>query len=122
LIISSQSVPTEELQASTPSVAGDIGRISLGGNVAAARLLNKVAPLYPAEARRDGIQGTVRLRAIIGKDGLIKDLQVITGHPALTDAALAAVRQWSYQPTLLEGRPVEVSTEIDVVFRLNATN
>ena len=60
----------------------------------------------------------VRLQAIIGKDGSIEQLEVISGHPLLQQAALDAVRQWVYQPTLLEGKPVEVDTTIDVAFQL----
>ena len=64
----------------------------------------------------------VRLHAIIGKDGSVMQLEVISGHPLLVDAALNAVRQWVYQPTLLEGKPVEVDTTIDVIFQLSARN
>ena len=60
----------------------------------------------------------VKLHAIIGRDGTVTQLQVISGHPLLLQAALDAVRQWTYQPTLLEGKAVEVDTEIDVVFQL----
>jgi TonB family protein len=118
-MISSPNVPTEELAATVPSVAGDIGRIRIGGNVHAARIVNKVQPVYPEAARQARIDGVVRLHAIIGKDGSIAQLEVISGDPLLQQAALDAVRQWIYQPTLLEGKPVEVDTVIDVIFRLN---
>jgi len=61
----------------------------------------------------------VRLHAIIAKDGSILQLEVISGHPLLIQAALDAVRQWKYEPTLLNGQPVEVDTTIDVLFQLN---
>jgi protein TonB len=77
-----------------------------------------VQPIYPALARQTGIQGAVKLHAILGKDGSVQQLQVISGHPLLVQASLDAVRQWIYQPTLLEGKPVEVDTEIDVLFQL----
>jgi TonB family protein len=118
-MISSPNVPTEELAAAVPSVAGDIGRIRVGGNVQAARIVNKVQPVYPEAARQARIDGVVRLHTIIAKDGSISQLEVISGHPLLVQAALDAVRQWVYQPTLLEGRPVEVDTVIDVIFQLN---
>jgi TonB family protein len=118
-MISSLSVPTEEIAVSAPSVAGELGRIRVGGNVQAARIVNKVQPVYPAAARRARIQGVVRLHVIIGKDGSITQLEVVSGHPLLQQAALDAVRQWIYQPTLLQGRPVEVDTTIDVIFQLN---
>jgi periplasmic protein TonB len=96
-----------------------VSRITRGGNVQAAMLLNKVAPLYPPLARQTRISGTVRLHAIIAKDGTIQQLEVISGHPLLVQAALDAVRQWRYRPTLLNGEPVEVDTTIDVIFSLN---
>ena len=62
----------------------------------------------------------VKLQAIIARDGTIQELQVISGHPLLVQSALDAVRQWRYQPTLLNGEPVEVVTTIDVVFTLSS--
>ena len=118
-MISSQTVPTDEVAMTTPSVAGDVGRIRIGGNVQAARVRNKVPPVYPDVAREAGVEGVVKLHVIIGKDGTVMQLQVVSGHPLLVQAALDAVRQWVYEPTLLEGRPVEVDTEIDVFFQLN---
>jgi protein TonB len=94
-------------------------RIRQGGNVQAAKLINRVQPSYPPLARQTRIQGTVRLHAIIGKDGTVKELTLESGHPLLVQAALDAVRQWRYQPTLLNGEPVEVDTTIDVIFTLN---
>jgi periplasmic protein TonB len=94
-------------------------RIKVGGNVTAARLQNKVTPVYPPLARQTRISGTVRLHAIIAKDGTVQQLEVLSGHPLLVQAALDAVRQWRYQPTLLNGEPVEVDTTVDVIFSLN---
>jgi protein TonB len=93
-------------------------RITVGGNVQAAHLVNRVQPTYPPLARQTRISGTVKLHAIIGKDGTVQQLQVVSGHPLLVQSALDAVRQWRYQPTLLNGDPVEVDTEIDVIFSL----
>ncbi|GAC1619990.1 MAG: hypothetical protein PVS2B2_05530 [Candidatus Acidiferrum sp.] len=95
------------------------GRIRQGGNVQAAKLVNKVQPQYPPLARQTRISGTVRLHAIIGKDGAVQSLTLESGHPLLVQSALDAVRQWRYQPTLLNGEPVEVDTTIDVIFSLN---
>jgi len=95
------------------------GPIRVGGNVQSARILNRVQPTYPPLARQTRISGTVRLHAIISKDGTIQQLEVISGHPLLQQSALDAVRQWRYQPTLLNGEPVEVDTTIDVIFSLN---
>ncbi|MBZ5702416.1 MAG: energy transducer TonB [Acidobacteriia bacterium] len=94
-------------------------RIRQGGNVTAAMILNRVQPLYPPLARQTRIQGTVKLHAIIAKDGSVQQLEVIAGHPLLVQAALDAVRQWRYKPTLLNGEPVEVDTTVDVIFSLN---
>ncbi len=95
------------------------GPLRVGGNVQAARIVNRVQPVYPPLARQTRISGTVRLHAIIGKDGTIQSLEVMSGHPLLQQAALDAVRQWRYQPTLLNGEPVDVDTTIDVIFSLN---
>jgi protein TonB len=95
------------------------GRIRQGGNVQAAKLVNKVQPQYPPLARQTRISGTVRLHAIIGKDGSVQSLTLESGHPLLVQSALDAVRQWRYQPTLLNGEAVEVDTTIDVIFSLN---
>jgi protein TonB len=93
-------------------------RIRVGGQVEEAKIINRVQPEYPQLAKMARIQGVVRLEAVISKDGTIQDLKVLSGHPLLVKAALDAVKQWRYQPTLLNGDPVEVVTEIDVNFTL----
>ncbi len=95
-------------------------RIRVGGNVQTAKLENKVMPQYPPLAKQARIQGTVRLQAVISKDGTVQNLQVVSGHPLLVPAAIQAVRQWRYKPTYLNGEPVEVVTEIDVNFSLSS--
>jgi protein TonB len=74
--------------------------------------------VYPPLARQARIQGTVRLEAVINKEGHIEELSVVSGHPLLIQAALDAVSQWQYQPTLLNGVAVEVITTIDVNFTM----
>ena len=101
-----------------PPPKAALRRVTVGGNVQAARLVNRVQPLYPPLARQTRISGTVKLHAIIGKNGAVEQLTVVSGHPLLVQSALDAVRQWRYQPTLLNGDPVEVDTEIDVIFSL----
>jgi TonB family protein len=93
-------------------------RIRVGGNVQAANLIQKVEPVYPDLARQARIQGTVRFNATIAKDGTIMNLQVLSGHPLLVQAAVEAVKKWLYKPTMLNGSPVEVITTIDVDFTL----
>jgi len=82
-------------------------------------LIHRVQPVYPTLARQARIQGTVVLRAIISREGRIEDLVVVSGHPLLAPAAIDAVRQWRYQPYILNDRPVEVETQITVNFSLS---
>lgn len=105
--------------AAPPPPRPTVTRITRGGNVQAAMLINRVTPVYPPLARQTRISGTVRLHALIAKDGTVQQLEVMSGHPLLVQAALDAVRQWRYRPTLLNGEPVEVDTTIDVIFTLN---
>lgn len=93
-------------------------RVRVSSGVAAGSLLRKVQPIYPLEARQYSIQGTVLLKGIVGKDGSIIELHPISGPRELQDAAIGAVKQWLYRPFLLEGRPVEVETQIQVNFTL----
>jgi protein TonB len=93
-------------------------RIRVGGQVEAARLIFQPKPEYPPLAKMARISGSVKLEAIISRDGTIQDLKVLSGHPLLVKSALEAVQRWRYQPTLLNGEPVEVVTEIDVNFTL----
>lgn len=93
-------------------------RIRVGGNVQQARLIYKPHPRYPETARAAGTQGTVRMKVVIGTDGLIKELEVVSGPSELVDASVEAVRQWRYKPTFLNGLPVEVVSTIDIVYTL----
>ena len=99
-----------------PPKAAAPSRIKQGGNVTAASILTQTKPVYPALARQARIQGSVVLHAIIDKDGKVAQLEVVSGHPLLVQAALDAVKQWRYKPTLLNGDPVEVDTTITVTF------
>lgn len=92
--------------------------LRVGGDVASAKLIHRVQPLYPPLAIQARIQGVVRLEAVIDEDGEILNLRVISGHPMLIQPSLQAVGQWRYQPTLLNGRPVAVITTVEVNFRL----
>jgi protein TonB len=80
-------------------------------------LINRVVPEYPTIAVHSGIQGEVKLHAIIARDGTIQSLSVISGHPMLIRAAMDAVQQWKYRPYVLNGEPVEVDTYITVNFK-----
>ena len=100
--------------------AGAPQRIRVGGNVQAVQILNRVPPEYPAELQQAGVQGVVEVRAIIGKDGsVLSPVVVNTVDSRLAQLALDAVKQWGYQPALLNGEPIEVLTTIDIDFTLN---
>jgi protein TonB len=100
-----------------PKVAVQRVRVSQG--VTQGMVLHKVQPVYPPLARTARVQGSVVLSAIIGKDGTIQNLHVVSGHPLLTQAALDAVKQWRYRPYILNGEPVEVDTQVTVNFTLS---
>jgi protein TonB len=93
--------------------------VRVGGGVQSAKLIFGPKPAYPPLARATRTQGAVRIQAVIARDGSIRDLQVLSGPPLLITAAMESVRQWRYQPTLLNGEPVEVITEIAVTFTLS---
>jgi protein TonB len=93
-------------------------RIRVGGQVQQAKMVRMVQPVYPQIAKTAHIQGTVILHAIIDKDGSVQELTYISGPPLLMRAAMDAVKQWRYQPTLLNGEPVQVDTTISVIFTL----
>ncbi len=92
--------------------------VNIGGGVMEALLVNRVEPKYPEIARIAHVSGTVVLSAVIATDGSIQSLHVVSGSALLVGAALDAVRQWRYKPTLLDGKPVEVQTLITVNFVL----
>jgi TonB family protein len=108
---------TDSLPPTRPA-APQVQAIRIGQNVARSKLLTEVPPVYPALAKQARIQGTVRFTVQIGTAGRVESIQLISGHPLLVSAAQDAVKQWVYQPTLLNGEPVRVETQLDVVFRL----
>jgi TonB family protein len=93
--------------------------VKVGGKVQAPTLINKVAPVYPPLAKLARTQGMVRFNATIGADGTVQNLQLVSGPAVLVKAAADAVKQWVYRPTLLDGEPVKIITQIDVNFNLN---
>jgi protein TonB len=94
-------------------------RVRVGGDVQNAKMVRRVLPAYPPLAKQARVSGIVRLQGVISKEGTIQQLQVISGHPLLVPAAIEAVKQWVYRPTLLNGDPVEVIAPIDVNFTLS---
>jgi TonB family protein len=101
-------------KAQTPS------RIRIGGSVQAAKLVNQVRPIYPQQMKDQGIQGSVLLDAVIGVDGRIVNVEPVNSlvHPDLVQSAIDAVRQWEYEPTYLNGNPIEVQTSITINYTL----
>jgi TonB family protein len=91
----------------------------LGTSLQIGQLASRVEPAYPAEATRQRVEGTVKLHATIGRDGAVQSV-VATGPPLLAEAAMTAVRQWRYRPTLLGGQAIEADEDIIVAFRLSA--
>jgi protein TonB len=94
-------------------------RIVVGGNVQAAMIIKKIAPSYPPLAKSARVSGVVHLAAVISKEGTIQELRSLGGPALLIQAAMDAVKQWVYHPTILNGVPVQVDTTIDVNFTLN---
>jgi len=108
-----ESQPTPA-QPATPAST----RILVSVGVSEGLLVKQVPPIYPPLARQARIQGTVVLQAIIDKDGSVKNLQLVSGHPMLVNAAMDAVMQWQYKPYVVDGAAVEVQTTVNVNFSL----
>jgi TonB family protein len=106
---------------SAPPPTSEPGRIRVGGNVQIANLIKKVNPIYPLELKQQGVEGTVVIRAVISKDGVPLDAQVINADevdPRLAQVALDSLQQWRYRPAMLNAEPVEVLATITLEFRL----
>jgi len=98
---------------------GDTTRVLVSQGISVGLLIHKVQPIYPESARSNRVQGTVTLRAMIGKDGRIENLTPISGPKELIPAAVGAVQQWRYKPYFFQGKPVEVETQVVVNFKLS---
>ena len=92
-------------------------RIRIAGDVMADKLMHRVKPDYPEEAKKAHKKGKVRLQILIAEDGKVIDAKPVEGDPILAKAALDAVLQWRYQPTTLSGDPVQVETDVEIKFR-----
>jgi periplasmic protein TonB len=95
------------------------GPIRPGGKIVAPQRIVYVQPVYPSIAQSAGIEGRVVIEAIVGPSGEVKDVRVVKSARFLDDAALTAVRQWKYTPTLLNGTPVSVLLTVSVDFKLS---
>ena len=112
--------PTPAVPGAAPASPPMSQRIRVGGSVQFAKLIARTNPVYPPDCKAESIEGTVALRATIGRDGSVVNLEQINElvDARLIQAAMDAVKQWRYQPTLLNGQPVEVITDIEVNFKL----
>jgi len=91
--------------------------LKIGSQVQAANLIRKVDPVYPNDAKTAGIDGNVVLKIVVAEDGHVESAEPIEGHPLLAAAAVEAVLQWKYKPTLLNRNPVRVSSTVTVPFQ-----
>ena len=102
-----------------PTTAPAPPRVRVGGMLVAPKILKKVPPVYPDLAKTARVGGIVIMEAVVGVDGRVADVKVLRGHPLLDQAAVEAVRQWRYQPLLLNGVPNEFILSVTVVFNMN---
>jgi protein TonB len=116
--VSSSSTIAISSRRSAPMPSGFSPETQSSKNLLAGRLLKRVEPSYPLEAMQQRIDGTVQLHAVIGDDGKVLSLEPVSGPPLLVEAALIAVRQWRYGPTLFDGHRVQVQDDVRIVFRL----
>jgi protein TonB len=105
-------------QRSVPMPANGAHATQNGRNLLVGQLINMVEPVYPADAVQQKIEGTVKLHAVIGTDGVIESLAQISGPQTLVNASMTAVRNWKYSPTRLNGQAIETQEDISFVFRL----
>jgi TonB family protein len=94
------------------------GPVKIGGNVKEPKLINSVAPVYPLTARSSGIQGDVVIDTTIDKSGNVVRMHVVSGPAMLRPSALESLRRWKYEPSKLDGEPVEVQMQVTIKFRL----
>jgi len=107
------------LGAAAPAAAARQGEpLRISSIVMQTKLTHSVPPKYPEAARKKGVQGTVKLQVVVARNGAVKSVKTVAGDKQLAKAASAAVREWRYQPTVLNGKPIEVETEVDVQFTL----
>jgi len=107
-----------EGQSTQPSPASAPKQITIPDSVASGMIDSSLQPVYPPEAKKAKVSGTVKLDATIGSDGIVKELKVISGPELLQQAALDTVKNWRYRPYLVEGKPTEIRTTINVIFTL----
>jgi TonB family protein len=121
--LNAPAVSQESTQQATHVVAKPMREpIRVGGNVQESKLLVKVEPVYPQEAKAARVSGMVILQATVNEAGEVYDVKVLRGHPMLDEAAVNAVKQWRYSPSLLNGEPVPVTATVTVIFSMGGGN
>lgn len=110
--------PQPAFTSAPPGEIIGVAHIRLPPGKAEINLIHKVEPVYPEMAKVAHIQGDVTLSAVIDKDGTVKDVKAVSGHPILMQSALDAVRQWRYRPFLLDGEPTAFETTITIKFHM----
>ena len=110
------AAPRAAAPANTTPANANSANAKPGGQIQQAVLIYRKEAEYPKIAKQTGAKGVVTLSATITKEGSVKNVKVVSGHPMLVNAAADAVRQWKYKPTLLNGQPVETDTQILVKF------
>jgi periplasmic protein TonB len=101
-----------------PKVADQDSLLKISQGVTQGMLIQRVQPVYPAQARQMRLQGSVQLQAMISKQGNITSVKVLNGDPTLARSAVDAVKQWKYKPYYLNGEPVDIQTQVTVIFKL----
>jgi periplasmic protein TonB len=109
----------ENNQVAPPPPAAPHGPYHVGGNIQAPRQIKNVQPVYPVLARETKVNGSVAIDCVIDEHGNVIQMQVVSGHPLLVQAALQAVAQWKYEPTLLNGKPIDIRMIVTVNFNLS---
>ena len=110
--------PVQAPPAPAVAAAIPIAPVRVGGDVKPPRAIRVVPSVYPAMASKARVEGTVTLEAILTEEGLVAEIKVVSGHPLLTEAAINCVRQWQYEPTYLNGRPVPIIMTATVKYEL----
>jgi TonB family protein len=101
-----------------PMPAGDVEIGQHPRNLQIGQLTNMVEPVYPPDARQARLEGTVKLHVVVAANGEVQSFRTVSGPESLAQAAMMAVREWRYRPTLLNGKPVETQEDVTFVFRL----
>jgi len=112
--------PPPPVATSAPPVAAPAAPIRVGGAVREPKPLKVVPPVYPKLASKARVTGTVILEAVLTAEGTVDEIHVVSGHPLLVQAAVDCIRQWRYEPTYLNGEPVEVILTAKISFELGA--